>query len=114
MLTESECSEVLTRLLRPYFAKVDVQNVYHDINKGHSIEEDSNLITLLIQEHFSNPPLLYGEIEEGKWYWHNKKKEWVKILNKDVCTYSDYPIIETINEYIEFELDCFYRKQVEE
>ena len=67
----------------------------------------------LIEEHFDNPPLYYAEIEEGKWYWHNKKKEWVKVLNKDVCT-SDIPIIETDNEYIEFELNCFYRKQVEE
>lgn len=67
----------------------------------------------LIEEHFDNPPLKFEEIEEGKWYWHNKKKEWVKVLNKDVCT-SAVPIIETINEYIEFELNCFYRKQVEE
>lgn len=56
-LTENECSEALTRLLRPYFAKVSVQDVYHSINKGHSIEEDSNLLTLLIMEYFDNPPL---------------------------------------------------------
>lgn len=51
-LIKEQCDEALTRLLRPYFAKVDVQNVYHSINKGHSIEEDSNLLTLLIMEYF--------------------------------------------------------------
>ena len=40
MLNREECDNALTRLLRPYFAKVDVQNVYHDINRGHSIDED--------------------------------------------------------------------------
>ena len=65
-LIENECSEALTRLLRPYFAKVSVQDVYHSINEGHSIEEDSNLLTLLIQEYFSNPPLKFEELEEGE------------------------------------------------
>lgn len=59
MLTEKECNEALTRLLRPYFAKVSVQNLYHDINKEYSIEEDSNLLALLIQEYFDNPPLKF-------------------------------------------------------
>lgn len=65
MLNREECDNALTRLLRPYFAKVDVQNVYHSINKGHSIEEDSNLLTLLIQEHFDNPPLKF---EDNRFY----------------------------------------------
>lgn len=60
-LIENECSEALTRLLRPYYAKVDVQNVYHSINEGHSIEYDSNLLTLLIMEYFGNPPLKFEE-----------------------------------------------------
>jgi hypothetical protein len=77
------------------------------------LEKAQDTIMQLIENHFDNSPLYYAEIEEGKWYWHNKKKEWVKVLNKDVCT-SDIPIIETDHEYIEFELNCFYRKQVEE
>lgn len=77
------------------------------------LEKAQDTIMQLIENHFDNPPLYYAEIEEGKWYWHNKKKEWVKVLNKDVCT-SDIPIIETDHEYIEFELNCFYRKQEEE
>ena len=66
MLTKEECDKALTRLLRPYFAKVDVQNVYHSINEGHSIEDDSNLLTLLIMEHFDNPPLEWEELKEGE------------------------------------------------
>lgn len=112
-LTKNECSEALTRLLRPYFAKVSVQDVYHSINKGHSIEEDSNSLTLLIQEYFDNPPLKYEEIEEGKWYWHKKMNGWMKIINKDVST-SNVPIMENENTYVYFEENCFYRKEVQE
>lgn len=82
-------------------------------NNSDLIDQAIQLFENLIEEHFNNPPLRYEEIEEEKWYWYNKKKEWIKVLNKDVCT-SVVPIIETINEYIEFELNCFYRKQVEE
>lgn len=52
MMNKEECSEVLTRLLRPYFASTEIQNAYHDINKGYSIDHDSNILTLLIKEHF--------------------------------------------------------------
>lgn len=51
-MTKEECNEALTRLLRPYFASAKIQNAYHDINKGHSIYRDSNVLTLLIEEHF--------------------------------------------------------------
>lgn len=79
MLNREECENALTRLLRPYFAKVDVQSVYHSINKGHSIEDDSNLLTLLIMEYFDNPPLKFEELKEGMFVWDNKRK-WIWIL----------------------------------
>lgn len=122
-LTENECSEALTRLLRPYFAKVDVQNVYHSINKGHSIEEDSNLLTLLIQEYFSNPPLKFDELKEGMVIWDNKEKIWIEIYSVheyeggDEDKNYDYEIF-----YYKFGWEClgrlfyepnrFYRKEV--
>ena len=66
MLNREECDKALTRLLRPYFAKVDVQNVCHDINRGHSIDEDSNLLTLLIMEHFETlAKLKTGDLSDG-------------------------------------------------
>lgn len=81
MLNKEECDNALTRLLRPYFAKVDVQNVYHEINKGHSIDEDSNMITALMIEYSKIVELIkkWGlidlSIEElGEWHdrvvWH--------------------------------------------
>ena len=118
MLNREECDNALTRLLRPYFAKVDVQNVYHSINEGHSIEDDSNLLTLLIMEYFGNPPLKFEELKEGMWVWDNKRK--VKLLiaycysEDDMGYYNlsnpeDYKYI-----HIEFEENRFYRKEVQE
>ena len=118
MLNREECDNALTRLLRPYFAKVDVQSVYHSINKGHSIEDDSNLLTLLIMEYFDNPPLKFEELKEGMFVWDNKRK--VKLLiaycysEDDMGYYNlsnpeDYKYI-----HIEFEENRFYRKEVQE
>lgn len=113
-LIENECSEALTRLLRPYYAKVDVQNVYHSINKGHSIEDDSNLLTLLIMEYFGNQPLKFEELQERETYYHIYYG-WISIRSISDC---ECILINTLNsdgyKQIEFEEDCFYRKQVEE
>ena len=135
-LTENECSEALTRLLRPYFAKVDVQNVYHSINKGHSIEKDSNLLTLLIQEYFDNPPLGFEELIKHKVVWDNELKEFAFVLEEykptflNVYTPNDLQAVslkymsggtecllskeveETINDY--YVPNRFYRKEVQE
>lgn len=118
-LTENECSEALTRLLRPYFAKVDVQNVYHSINKGHSIEEDSNLLTLLIQEYFDNPPLKWEELKEKTWYWHEPSKSWIylfKPLNWEPVKGLRYAerIIQNPCDgyYMDFKEGQLYRKEV--
>lgn len=104
MLTKQECEKALNSL----YKVADKLVLNHDVFIG-----SYDILKKLIQIHFSNPPLKYEEIEEGKWYWHNNKKEWVKILNKDVCT-SVSPVIETIHEYINFERNCLYRKQVKE
>lgn len=113
-LIENECSEALTRLLRPYYAKVDVQNVYHGINKGHSIEDDSNLLTLLIMEYFGNPPLEFEELKERETYYH-VYYGWISIRSISDC---ECILINTLNsdgyKQIEFEEDCFYRKEVQE
>ena len=130
-ITENECSEALTRLLRPYFVKVDVQNVYHSINIGYSIEEDSNLLTLLIQEYFGNPPLKFEELKEDMWIWDNKLKEWRQLLEKLIVGetegsefYEDIYVKGTkiirigYHKFdwkdILFEPNRFYRKEVQE
>ena len=119
-LIENECSEALTRLLRPYYAKVDVQNVYHSINKGHSIEDDSNLLTLLIMEYFGNPPLKFEELKENMWVWDNYWKEYFEISE----VYSNTKEIDVLihqnkinqkrYETIKYTPNRFYRKEVQE
>lgn len=53
-LTKEECMNAASRLYRPYYASVKIQNVYYDINgKDNSIDKDSNLIEQLIKEHFN-------------------------------------------------------------
>lgn len=114
-LTENECSEALTRLLRPYFAKVDLQNVYHSINKGHSIEEDSNLLTLLIQEYFDNPPLKFEELKEDMWVWDNENKQMIKIYDTYILPSGTKVVrFKWGFEYYKgkFEENRFYRKEV--
>lgn len=73
MMNKEECSEVLTRLLRPYFASVEIQNAYHSINKGHSIDYDSNVLTLLIEEHYNPQPYKF---EEGRFFPLTKALEY--------------------------------------
>ena len=114
-LTENECSEALTRLLRPYFAKVDVQNVYHSINKGHSIEKDSNLLTLLIQEYFDNPPLGFEELKEGMLVYDKNIKSWIEIDKtfEDIEKYvSCWSIGWPYEKRFPYEPNRFYRKEV--
>ena len=126
MLNREECDNALTRLLRPYFAKVDVQNVYHSINEGHSIEDDSNLLTLLIMEYFDNPPLKFEELKEGMWVWDNKYKYYFECnprISTDMAKCVWYESFwyntgegydEFYEDYIEFEENRFYRKEVQE
>lgn len=120
-LIENECSEALTRLLRPYYVKVDVQNVYHSINKDHSIEDDSNLLTLLIQEYFDNPPLKWEEIKEGDFVFDKDFNmlggEWLKVYMKRttengikvlLCGACGSGAVQTMS----YKEDRFYRKEV--
>ena len=116
-LTENECSEALTRLLRPYFAKVSVQDVYHSINKGHSIEEDSNSLTLLIQEYFGNPPLKFEELNKGYPIYDNDEIvcgwKFIYMIDKE---YKQLLLIDEEGnvDWVNYEENRFYRKQVEE
>lgn len=122
-VTENECSEALTRLLRPYYAKVDVQNVYHSINEGHSIEDDSNLLTLLIMVYFDNPPLKWEEIKEHDFVFDKDFNglggEWLKVYMKRITEYGDKVIIcgacgSDVCQIRSYKEDRFYRKEVQE
>lgn len=115
MLNREECDNALTRLLRPYFAKVSVQDVYHSINKGYSIEEDSNLLTLLIMEYFDNPPLKFEELKEGMWVWDDKEEMWIHSVNNyDSEVYGRGIRVKFGFDLVRypFEENRFYRKEV--
>lgn len=52
-MDKEKLCEATTRLYRPYFASVKIQNAFYDINgRQFSIEEDSNLIEQMIKEYF--------------------------------------------------------------
>lgn len=110
-LEKEACDAALTRLLRPYFAKVAVQDVYHDINRGHSIDEDGNLLTLLIMQHFNNPPLEFEELKEGMPIWDNKSKEWCLLVMKDKSEILQICGVDW-ETYVRYEPYRFYRKEV--
>lgn len=79
---------------------------------GGKFEQEHEILSKLIKQHFDNPPLKFEELEAGMWVWDNKRKEWCVLaafwkdaLNKYyVSGLSDSP----------FEENRFYRKQVEE
>lgn len=67
-----------------------------------------------IDEHFDNPPLEFEELEERETYYHIYYG-WISIRSISDC---ECILITTLNsdgyKQIEFEENCFYRKQVEE
>lgn len=91
-MTKEECSEALTRLLRPYFASTEIQDAYHDINKGYSIDHDSNIITSLIKEHFNTQPYKFENLHKGMWVWDD--------IFKEICFISS--IVDRNKIYVEF------------
>ena len=112
MMNKEECSEVLTRLLRPYFASVEIQNAYHSINKGHSIDYDSNVLTLLIEEHFNPQPYEYEDLKPGMWLWDKEIGAcmYVKeIKGKEIVLLGGESfIVEIVNINDEFEEGRFF------
>lgn len=109
MLTEKECEKALNSL----YKVADKLVLDHNIFIG-----SYDILKKLIQEHFSNPPLKFEELEEDMWVWDNKRK--VKLLiaycysEDDIGYYNfsnpeDYKYI-----HIEFEENRFYRKEVQE
>lgn len=107
MITKEQCEQALDHFEKCYW---DQDNSYSAMN---GVRKDLDILNKLIHEHFDNPPLTHEEIEEGKWYWHNKLKFWMKIINKDVCT-EIFPVMENEDGYIYFEEDTYFRKEVQE
>lgn len=110
MLTKEECINALENIL------FNVGVARSDYRTSGKAKEDYCTLNSLIEEHFSNPPLKFDELEENMWVWDNKRK--VKLLiaycdsEDDMGYYNlsnpeDYKYI-----HFEFEENRFYRKEV--
>lgn len=76
-------------------------------------DEFYDVLLELINEHFDNPPLKPEEIKEGMWVWDNFHKVYTYVFAVDIAYESD-EIIVTEDDYVPFEPNRFYRKQVKE
>ena len=100
-LTKDECIKALHAL---YFS---------DGSDGRD-DEFYDVLLKLIKDHFDYPSLKFEELKESEVYWH-VYYGWIMIesIHDDECI-----VITTLGgagyETIQFEEDCFYRKQVEE
>lgn len=80
-------------------------------------QKEIKLLTDLIEEHFSNPPLYMDEIPKGIWIWDNVNKEYIRSLGcveLDGIIYVKFERSENsfITNYLEYEPNRFYRKEV--
>lgn len=90
---------------------------------GGKFEQEHEILSKLIKQHFDNPPLKFEELEAGMWVWDNKHKVYNEIyilLENFMSTKHNLVQFKHLNETtqwgdtIEFEENRFYRKQVEE
>lgn len=80
-------------------------------------QKEIKLLTDLIEEHFSNPPLYMDEIPKGIWIWDNVNKECIRSLGCVALHGIIYVKFERsensfITNYLEYEPNRFYRKEV--
>lgn len=76
-------------------------------------DECYDVLMELINEQFDNPPLSLEEIKEGDWVWDNFHKVYTYVFAVDII-YESGEIIVTEDDYVPFEPNRFYRKQVKE
>lgn len=108
MLTKKECEKALEHFEECYWNQ--------DCSYGamSRVRKDLDILNKLIHEHFSNPPLKFEELQERETYYHIYYG-WISIRSISDC---ECILINTLNsdgyKQIEFEEDCFYRKEVQE
>lgn len=119
-LTREECLKALDD---SNFLSVVVINQDGDIDYKGEFKETVvfDLFDKLIQEHFDNPPLKFEDLKEGMWVWDDKEKWYRKIVILfDPC--QEYPkgsfkswadSCETSLDFVEFEENRFYRREVQ-
>lgn len=127
MLTEKECENALTEL---EYSLCELEETKTGVVVNCLFDENLETIKQLIEEHFSNPPLTFEEIESGKPIWDNKNKEWL-FVNNALSISSEVKgksykkfmkvgykgrrnFLNVEQSEIDFELNRFYRKEVQE
>lgn len=110
MLTKEECEKALDSI----YKVADKLVLNHNIFIG-----SYDILNKLIHEHFSNPPLYMDEIPKGIWIWDNVNKECIRSLGcveLDGIIYVKFERSENsfITNYLEYEPNRFYRKEVQE
>lgn len=119
MINEKECREALEHIktLRGsnygwYYSGFN--------NSALPFDEDTNVISKLIEEHFDNPPLKWEELKEKTWYWHEPSTSWIylfKPLNWEPVKGLRYAerIIQNSCDgyYMDFKEGQLYRKEVQ-
>ena len=111
MLTKEECENALTNIL------CNIAVARSDYRTSGKAREDYHTLKSLIEEHFSNPPLYMDEIPKGIWIWDNVNKECIRSLGcveLDGIIYVKFERSENsfITNYLEYEPNRFYRKEV--
>lgn len=108
MLTKEECYIALNDMY-------DSTLLSKDDCKG-----NCKILAQLIEEHFSNPPLKFDELEEGMWIWDNNWNQYFEICEIYPKT-KEFDVLihqNRINrlryEPMKFEENRFYRKEVQE
>ena len=108
MLTKEKCENALNNIL------FNVGVARSDYRTSGKAKEDYCTLNSLIEEHFDNPPLKFEELQERETYYHIYYG-WISIRSISDC---ECILINTLNsdgyKQIEFEEDCFYRKEVQE
>lgn len=84
-----------------------------DHKQKDKVNQYTELLQNLIHEYFDNPPLSLEGIKEGDWIWDNFHKVYAYVFAVDIA-YESGEIIVTEDDYVPFEPNRFYRKQVEE
>jgi hypothetical protein len=120
MLTKEKCENALDNII------CNIGVARSDYRKSGKAKEDYHTLKSLIEEHFSNPPLKFEELKEGMWVWDNKYKYYFECnprISTDMTECVWYESFwyntgegydEFYEDYIEFEENRFYRKQVKE
>lgn len=111
MLTKEECEKALEHFEKCYW--------YQDCSYGamSRVRKDLDILNKLIHEHFSNPPLKFDELNKGYPIYDNDEIvcgwKFIYMIDKE---YKQLLLIDeegNVN-WVNYEENRFYRKQVEE